>query len=193
MDLSKRYEQGERLYFKDELGMKDFIKYYILQYNVNVGRFICKVYSDTSTVRVETSTMSVDSLSSIVLSVFGRLETELVPDQIQEACIKASEIVYDLAYKDATLDVALVDKKGVCWHYVKVVNILLKDRGLQTEVCYGTYRNDVFHMWLKVYDGERWWCIDPTFYSSTFDSGWLDISVETEVTLYKEEEFMFGG
>ena len=64
-------------------------------------------------------------------------------------------------------------KKGVCWHYCKLVKILLEDAGIMCDTVSVTVEDEC-HMILKTFVEGKWLYIDPTMYTSDSEEYIMD-------------------
>lgn len=76
-----------------------------------------------------------------------------------------------------TMDQALEAGYGVCYHQAKLMNDILSELGITSELIYGTWidtqngkESAISHTWLRVYDGTKWIYLD----TSLAGSGLLD-------------------
>lgn len=55
-----------------------------------------------------------------------------------------------------SMESALQDKKGVCYHYAKLLKGVLKDCGIQSEYMIGDFEGVGMHCWLRIYDPDNY-------------------------------------
>lgn len=94
----------------------------------------------------------------------------------------AKAMVYDSAYRGETMDKAISDGKGVCYHYVKMMKDVLSGCGVESEILYGEViddESDDDHVWLRVWDSDnnKWIYRDPTRASGTIRNGLFSVDI----------------
>lgn len=94
----------------------------------------------------------------------------------------AQYMTYDSAYRNETMDKAVSDRKGVCYHYAKMMKDVLDACGIQSEIICGEVINDGVddsHVWLKVWDSDnnKWIYRDPTRASMSLSSGLFSVDI----------------
>ena len=105
----------------------------------------------------------------------------------------AQTMDYDKSYLNATMNQAIQDGKGVCYHYTKLLKDVLTRFGIESEVVYGNMTNGQdgeMHVWLKIWDKEnsKWIYRDPTRASMCMDSGMFAVDIyEIYAEYYRQE------
>lgn len=173
--LAKKYENHHKLTFSNEAEFKNFLNYYLLQYqmynNNSFPVYFCRNSNDGSysTTLGNQANYNRNITISSVLQKFGRLSVGNPYAQVNEACLKASSMEYDVSSYNVSLQDSLKSNKGVCWHYSKIASILLNDAGVYTEIMTGNYKaidgSIGLHMWIRCLINGKWVYADPTLYS----------------------------
>lgn len=117
---------------------------------------------------------------------YGHLEGENEYEKIYDACEKIKTTLdYDLNYSKVSLQECLDNNKGVCWHYAKIVSLLLDEEGIYNELVVGKYaESNSYHMWLRCKVNGKWVYTDPTMYK-TLAWSYYNINYQTYVDNYK--------
>ena len=104
-----------------------------------------------------------------------------IEEKINSATIQtANAFVYDIAYERKSLEEAVQDKKGVCYHYAMLLHSILSELSIESEfvVGYGDQSGQT-HVWLKIFDAEeeKWIYRDPTKTNSDLQAGLFSVYV----------------
>lgn len=137
-------------------------------------------------------------LSEAYYKLVDDITAQLIPgDSVSSVCTHAVNLVartldYDKSYTNMTMDTAIADGKGVCYHYVKILRDVLEKYGLQTEILYGNMldgERDETHVWVRVWDEEngQWIYRDPTRASTYLASGLFTVDIyEVYAKFYRQ-------
>lgn len=89
----------------------------------------------------------------------------------QAASLVANSFVYDLNTMDSSMMEALNNRRGVCWHYTKLLGDILEECSITNEsvLGYNTDNRAEFHEWNKVYlsDEGKWVYVDGSYINQT--------------------------
>lgn len=170
-EMALKYEEGKSIKLKDVNDFRDFIEYYQTQYNLNKLDAKFSMNNDAFTSTIGNNTYNREAIIEQIRNRFGELNGENEYEKIYDACEKIrTSFDYDLEYVDISLQECLDSNIGVCWHYAKIVSILLDDAGIYNELVVGKYGDSTdYHMWLRCKVNGKWVYTDPTFYKSC---GW---------------------
>ena len=125
-----------------------------------------------------------DSMVTQIRNKFGPLEGTNEYEKIYDACEKIrTTLDYDISFAHSPLQECLDSNIGVCWHYAKIVSLLLDDAGIYNELVFGKYGESTdYHMWLRCKVDGKWIYTDPTLYKSC---GWSFYNINYD--LYADE------
>lgn len=194
IELSKRFEDGNRVYFNTENELLNFLEYYSLQYRLIDYDGEYYVYTEDngqySTALSKGQYYDREHLRHTIISKFGTLDNEVSDyDKLLDVCKKISSVMeYDLGYTSLSLEKALADNKGVCWHFSKIAKILLDEAGIENEIMIGYYEGNS-HMWLRSLIDGKWAYIDPTLAGSAWWS-YSNMAYRTFIDSYKPIKYM---
>lgn len=162
---AQQLESGEILTFGSLDELKGFLCFYAGNYRLldNVQYKYRQLADGTTTLALEEAQMyDRETVEAQILAVFGTAQGATAA----EKAAYASEIVYqamsyDVNYQYASMDKAIADRTGVCWHYAKIAMVMLTKAGVDCEVQTVTYQG-VYHALCRCTDeaGEVFY-IDP--------------------------------
>lgn len=92
----------------------------------------------------------------------------------------ANAFMYDLEYEKRSMEDAVRAKKGVCYHYARLLKSVLTELGIDSEFVVGFLGNsDSSHVWLKIRNEEedRWVYRDPTKTNSDLMAGLFTVNI----------------
>lgn len=183
-DMALEYEEGKALKFNDVNDFRDFIEYYQIQYSLYNLDVPFTLYNNTMTSTIGNNAYDRSSIVTQVRNKFGTLEGSNEYEKIYDACERIrTTLDYDVSYAHESLQKCLDSNIGVCWHYAKIVSILLDDAGIYNELVFGKYGESTnYHMWLRCKVDGKWIYTDPTLYKS---SGWSFYNINYD--LYADE------
>ena len=166
-------DPAAQITFDNENEENLFLQYYQLEYASEQGKEIFysnagggKISvrkSDITNMKSDKGSAYTDKVAEIAGSLAGCQTTE---EKIMKAAEQASEaFTYDANYLLKDINQAVRDKRGICYHYTKLLHDVLKEAGIQSEYMVGHLKkSEGMHAWLKVYneEEEKWVYVDPT-------------------------------
>ncbi len=182
-ELAEKFSEGERVTFETESDLADFWDYWDLQEMLNANTDSCKRTTNadgTYSLKIpDEKSYCYDkiALKDKIVEKFesgpwaeAKLTGENVSDKVLTACgLIWSKLSYDLNYSNVSMENALDDGRGVCWHYARAAKVLLEDAGIYTETMAVTTNllssdktSGNLHMIIRCWDGEKWIYSDPT-------------------------------
>ena len=172
-EMALDYEEGKTIKFNDVNDFRDFIEYYQIQYSLYNLDVPITMYNDTMTSTIGDNAYDRDSMVTQIRNKFGPLEGTNEYEKIYD----------DISFAHSPLQECLDSNIGVCWHYAKIVSILLDDAGIYNELVFGKYGESTdYHMWLRCKVDGKWIYTDPTLYKSI---GWSFYNINYD--LYADE------
>ena len=152
-DTFVRFENGEAQSFKDKEEAKRFLEEYLLQYrmyDIRTDRYPVVRYSGHVVLLFpDDRKYDRDHVVEEVRKRFGSPEGDSAPERIEDVCRRLNgRMVYDTAFAGAVMPLSLKTGRGVCWQYVKIAAVLLRESGVPTEVVHGLLDGDS-HVWLR--------------------------------------------
>lgn len=165
-ELSKRFEQGEWLYFENTEKLFNFFEYYEVQYRLSdsVENYRITHNDDGSyTVKIpEKAKYDREDLINQIIEKIGDTEGETEYEKIYSICKNIGEYLeYDLSYITTDMETSLRDKKGVCRQYTKIASVLLNEEGIDHELMEGQ-ESGADHIWLRCFVNGKWTYVDVT-------------------------------
>jgi hypothetical protein len=160
------FENGSEVKFQNDDEWMQFAYFYVNDYELNR----CKIRYQINGNSVRIADEGRYNRSNIVQEItqtFGPIPGNTSEEKISNTCqIVREKIKYNESYANSTLDTAIKDQQGVCWHIAKICAVLLRENGIPCETVYGyTGRNiqshEITHMWLKCNTGAETIYIDP--------------------------------
>lgn len=145
--ITKGSEQGEQYY----------VLFDSYEAQLNGQGPVCLYKSDFKKTRRGYGDCYFATINEIAGQIDPSMEFE---DQINEATrLVANTFDFDLTYKCKNLEQALEDRKGVCYHYAKLLNGVLDKIGIESEYMIGKYNNGQMHVWNCIRDasGKRYY------------------------------------
>lgn len=205
--LAKQLENGDNVYMNTQDEIKDFIEYYGKAYNMSKQTLNFRIYSKKTRSKtngkvikeeyfVNNSLNTIYNRDEVIDAINSLFPEHLVGDSLREKVKYAANYVANtLIGDDSDLNMTLLDaitnKKGCCWHFVKVMQHLLERDGINCEIITGKAYG-VSHIWLRVKDENGAWIYsDPTFVSNKM-LGFDDIDYRIYKDNYRVYNF-FGS
>lgn len=116
-----------------------------------------------------------DSYQEIVESLCSCVTPGSTKEIVEQANFLASQyLTYDYDYRNETMSTALNDRRGVCYHYSKLLHDILLKLGISSEFVVGEMNaSEGSHIWLKTWDYENneWIYLDPTYSNAELRNG----------------------
>lgn len=180
---AQQLDRGETVKFANESDMFDFMEFYQTDYRLkdySNGAQVLKYSDGTLGLQIpEANREDREALKSVIVNTFGQVSGNSIEEKITDACSKVSVMQYDVTYAKVSIDQALNNKVGVCWHFAKSAMVLLEDAGVNCEMVQTEFRG-AQHLILKCDNGGEWIYVDPT--SARVDASYtiMDASTFTE-------------
>lgn len=187
LSIVEHFENGNTISFNTKEESLDFIKWYFIDYRLSSEQYIYYHNDNINDykLRIDIPTYNRESTKNTIIEVFGNIDNDKTRNEkIKDTLNKISIIQYDVNYYVCTIEKSVRELKGVCYHYAKIASELLRYSGEIVRVLQGYYK-DKSHMWIKVYNGDRWIYCDPTYYRINKDEIWLDIPYDYYKENYK--------
>lgn len=177
-DIANELAETGFMYFgtKEEAGEAyDFYatRYTFLGQNENcVGRYTGQTTNGITihSLTVPTETNQQDTMRNIVKKI--GLTTRGSADDMQYICNIMNGVYryfeYDINYESASMNTALADRRGVCYHFSHAAYVLLNYQGIPARLVSGTVNGNE-HVWLEVKIDGKTYTADPT--NNTFYEG----------------------
>lgn len=179
IELSRKLEAGDNIYFDTVSEVKDFIEYYGKAYNMSKQTLNFKVYKKKKKVKatgkvikeeyfINNSLNTIYDRDDIIKEVDTMFPERLIEGTVSQKisaveALIASRMHVDNSNLDMSLSDALKEKKGCCWHFVKIAQQLLERDGIACEIITGKAYG-ISHIWLRVLNENGAWIYsDPTF------------------------------
>ena len=181
--LSEEFEQTGSVTFNSNEEVLNFLEYYSIQYRLYDEVFNYPIQNKSTSengISTETHTITMPNESKYDRNaVLNNIHNTFIPlrgdtpyEKLFDVCKQIKEtMTYDLDYQHADLETAIINKRGVCWHYAKIAKVLLEDAGIQTEIMMGNL-NGNGHMWIRCFIDGKWCYVDPT----ATQTSWWDYS-----------------
>lgn len=195
-------ENGVNVEFSNLTELYDFIEYYGKEYNMGSQNLIFRAYKKKK-LNAENEIESVTYFTNNSRNeLYNRENTiklfeenfnqgligETLEDKLKSACEYAKVMEYSDEYLGASMEVAITDKKGGCWHLAKIVHYLLDRENIISEVVTGKSYG-VPHMWLRVKNTDGSWIYcDPTYYVNGLEE-YLNIDYKIYTDNYRTNRF----
>ena len=103
----------------------------------------------------------------------------------------AHTLAYDKNYMKESMNKAVNDGKGVCYHYAKLLKDMLAELGIESEFMLGYLETSEPHTWLRIWNNQegRWLYRDPTKTRADINNGLFTVNLyEAYVNLYRNME-----
>lgn len=115
-------------------------------------------------------------------------------DIIDSICIWVDrQFKYDIDNQLIGMSDALVDGRGVCWHYTYLFDALAKSYGFESEVLYGFNGKGVAHVWNRLLYGGQWYYFDLTYSDKMGGCLWMTEEEAQKTIEYQEYEVQEEG
>jgi len=195
LELSERYVKGEKLYFNSISDFDEFLKYYVMQYELNCiyKHFKYNIEADGKITSIldKNQRYHREAIKGKIINKFGLPVGESNYEKIYNICLEITNMDYSLNFIMKDLDTALNDNSCVCWHYAKIAAILLNESGIYTEVVFGSLESNITegHMWIRCLVDEKWIYADPTLCKSAW-LGYSNIDYALYTKLYSAEKHL---
>lgn len=152
-EMFARFENGDRLSFRDKAEAGSFLEEYLLQYrlyDIRTEIYSVARYDDYVILLYPgEGEYDRDSLKQSILEQFEVPKGNTSIEKITDVCRTLNEnMVYDMKFADAALPSALKNGRGVCWHFAKIAAVLLRESGVPTTVTHGLLERES-HIWLQ--------------------------------------------
>lgn len=121
-----------------------------------------------------------DKYKEMVFTLVNKIPTHYsIEEKIDYLSMEVAKTFdYDLSYIKESIDKALADSKGVCYHYAKYLHDCLESIGIDSEYLLGYYENNKdLHVWLKIFGGDKIYYRDPTKISLDYDNGLFPVNI----------------
>lgn len=164
---------GDTIVFDSEKEERLFLQYYQLEYAIEQGKEIFYTYEADGKAAVRKGDIS--SMKSERGDAYNQKLAELaaslnacgtMDEKIEQGAELVSEVFqYDENYLLKDMNQAVKSKRGVCYHYVKLLHDAYEQAGIASEYMIGQFRtSEGVHAWLKVFnsDEQRYVYVDPT-------------------------------
>lgn len=157
---------NEDVIFENEKEMRIFMYWYEMECATRQGMsYAYKQYSDGNRVSIRKTEFSKfptelgETYQKALAEDAAAIDmTRPFTEHIMQAVTLANaRFTYDLSSQDLTMDEALANKKGVCYHYAKYLNGLLTAIGVETKFEVGTLstsESGYLHVWNTAKDPE---------------------------------------
>lgn len=162
---AQQLESGETLAFGSLDELKGFLRFYVEDYRLYdyVQYKYGKSADGKATLALEAAQLyDRDSVEAQILATFGAAQgTTAAEKAAYTSKLVYNKMSYDVNYQYTSMDKAIADRTGVCWHYAKIAMIMLNKAGVDCEVQTVKYQG-VQHALCKCVDevGEVFY-IDP--------------------------------
>lgn len=155
-----RFEAGESIAFSSIREYYNFFEQYLTQYRLEDLKGGYPLTGMETSIPDERR-YDRESVRQHILTLFSLTDAMDPRETIEEVCRQIrSTIRYDQTASGLTLEEALASGCGVCWHYVKIADVVLEDSGIPTEIIHGSVLGTP-HMWLRCQTGTQWLLADP--------------------------------
>ena len=169
-----------------------------------VNLFVCWLQFERATLQGLSYTMNqrTDGTVSVKKSTLQKLESSIVEGGAYQNAVRqiaglvpsdysigekvnyataqtANAFVYDMAYERKSMEEAVRDKKGVCYHYAMLLHSVLSELSIESEFVVGyNGQSDMTHVWLKIFDSDqgKWIYRDPTKTSNDLQAGLFTVN-----------------
>lgn len=171
------FEQGRYVLVKNKKEMYAFLDYYYVQYQLNKQGIIIQ-YTDTGAGRwlelPKKWMYDRDAVVKLILDTYGKVQGETVAEKVQYASNAMNSLVYRETYVERSITDAIKDGYAVCFHYARIMNVLLNDAGVENEVIVVKPKNFQYnHMIVRSKDENgKWIYSDPTAVASGQKESW---------------------
>lgn len=104
-----------------------------------------------------------------------------IEEIVNYATIQVAKVfMYDSNYEKSSMEEAVREKRGVCYHYARLLKSVLTEVGIESEFIIGyADHSDLSHVWLKIRDEDqnRWIYRDPTRTSFDLQAGLFTVNI----------------
>lgn len=194
--LSELFEKTGYVNTSNKREAEEFFAYYACQYNLGkVNNFSSQVIPSDGGYRFIYPDCDKYNRDEVKRKIYNKLGiTSLEGETVEEKLYNAIDLVqsnfnYDYSTIEDTVDSCLDSGRGVCIHFALIVNELLLDSGVQSEVCIGykepRCQGDDTHAWIRVWNGENWVYSDPSESVVTHSMQFAIIPMDSYITDYK--------
>lgn len=195
-------ESGSNVEFSTLAELYDFIEFYGKEFNVGSQSLVFRAYKKKSLNElgeVKSITYFTNNSRNTLYSrdktmdLFNKKFTEnlvgnTVKEKLKSACDSVKIIQYSDKHLGVSMETALTENKGGCWHLAKLVHLLLERDGIVSEVVTGKSYG-VPHMWLRVRDeNNNWIYCDPTYYVNGLEE-YLSVDYKVYTDNYRTNRF----
>lgn len=155
-----RFEAGETVRFTSLGEYYDFFEEYLTQYRLEDLRGGYALTGMELSIPEEKK-YDREGVRQVILERFP-MPPGLTPRQaVEEVCRQIPDAIrYDASAAGLTLEEALAAGQGVCWHYVKIADVILEQAGIPTEIVHGSVMG-LPHMWIRCQTGNQSVLADP--------------------------------
>jgi hypothetical protein len=199
--LSESYIAGNKLEFKDEDSLLNWVRIYDDYYNDNYYEPVMVEALSDGTYQVQISKPGANTnekVENFIKSLSANIKTGTIEDTVKNVEIAVSEkLQYEWdSDKDGFncgLEYAASTGKAQDYQYVKYTNRVLKELGIDSEIIEGDANNGTeigHHAWLRVNlnqgtsNAEHWMYCDPTWYDATEENEYLNIDYDDYLATY---------
>jgi len=187
-ELAQRFRAGETIQLPDKTKLHEFIAYYVRQSSFDrQGKSYQGItYDDEKGCTLaRDNVVDKDAIMALFHARFNDISGDTTHDVIVNTTNKvASGSVYEPNMRLGTMQEYAETGRGVCWHYARVLEELLQERGIRAEVVSGIYVGEGHHAWVRAWDGSRWVYSDPTI-AMTLGTAYADIPYDVYVREYR--------
>lgn len=163
---SEQYDNAKQntfLEFDSLAELNIFINWMQLEYSDHQGVPFIYHYNSDGSCQIRKSEVEklLTTHGGDISPVLTELSSQIPPHYTLEEkadmanILVARYLTYDSEYESASMERALQDKKGVCYHYAKLLKGVLNDCGIQAEYMIGDFEGVGMHCWLRIYDSEN--------------------------------------
>lgn len=132
--------------------------------------------------KLESDMVKDGAYQNAICQIAGLIPSDYtIVDKVDYATVQtAKALAYDKDYEKKSMEEAVRDKKGVCYHYAMLLHAVLSELAIESEfvIGYGD-RSGATHVWLKIYDPEqnKWIYRDPTKTSADLQAGLFTVNI----------------
>lgn len=195
------FEDGEIITFESGDELYQFLEYYYGQYQLYLQNLYFD-YDTTGGPATEKNEYQLrneklynrDAVCNLIDETFGTIEGETSREKLVNILIKLKGIEYSKESLYATLEDAVKEMKGCCWHYAKIASYLLNKEGIYTEIISGkVLETGENHCWIRSFIDDKWQYIDPTFYVTAENPFYVDIAYVVYQSMYTQTGCVLAG
>lgn len=104
-----------------------------------------------------------------------------IEDKVQYATVQvANAFSYDKECEKSSMEEAVRNKRGVCYHYAMLLHSVLTELSIESEFVVGyADHSGMTHVWLKIFDSEqnKWIYRDPTKTNADLQAGLFTVNI----------------